>query len=71
MTHARPQAVTGALSMQMTDGTVLNADTDISLARQWAEHLHGPTVWAAMTMGQQAATIADALAEIRRAYSAG
>lgn len=63
--------VTGDLELELPDGTVLRASTDLTLARAWAQHLHGPTVWAAMTLGQQSATIAEALAELRRAYAAG
>lgn len=58
------------LTLATDDGTVLHAGSDIALARQWAEHDNGPDAWAAMSRGQRSATVADALAAIRRAYRA-
>jgi hypothetical protein len=69
-TPARPSPVIGDLNLQLEDGTILTAGTDVALARQWAEHLHGPEGWKQLTATQQAATVADALRELRVAYAA-
>ncbi len=60
--------IIGNLTLTTDDGTVLHAGSDVALARQWAEHDNGPDAWAAMSRGQQSATVADALVAIRRAY---
>lgn len=70
-TSTDPPPVRGDLELELEDGTVLRAGTDVVLARQWTEHLHGPRVWAAMTAAQRSAAITEALTELRRAYAAG
>ena len=57
------------LKLQMTteDGTVLTADTDEELARQWAAHDWGDA-WAEMSLGRRAVEMAAALRDIRRAH---
>jgi hypothetical protein len=62
------QAITGDLSIITSDGTELAAHNDLALAWKWAEHEHGPAAWANLTYGAKCASVADALAELRRAY---
>ncbi len=59
------QAVIGDLSIQMSDGTVLRSHTDVGLAEQWAQYVHG-NVWERLTSGQQSQATAEALRELRR-----
>ena len=63
-------ALIGQLSLQLGDGTTVHASTDVELAHKWAEALHGPAIWRAMTHGARSASAAEALAELRRAYAA-
>lgn len=67
----RPPAVVGRLELVLPDGRVLTDVLDLKLAWQWAEVAHGPEGWAGLTYGQQCATVAEALAELRRAADAG
>lgn len=67
----RPAPVIGDLTMHLPDGTTLSAGSDLALARQWAEQVHGPAVWDQLTPAQRTATVAEALAELRRAYAVG
>lgn len=66
--RTEPGPIIGELSITTTDGTVLSAPNDVRLAWLWAEHEYGD-VWQLMRFGDQCATVADALAELRRAYS--
>lgn len=61
-------AVTGDLTMTLPDGTVLTDQTDVGLARQWAEHEHGPA-WVNLSFADRTAETASALAELRRAHA--
>lgn len=61
-------AIVGDLSLTLADGTTLTDSTDVGLARQWAEHEHGPAAWAALTLGQQSTETAAALASLRQAH---
>ncbi len=63
------RAVIGDLSIQMGDGTVLRSHTDVDLAGQWAEYVHG-NVWDRLTSGQQSRATAEALRELRRSAEA-
>lgn len=60
-------AIVGDLSIEASDGTVLEAPNDVRLAWKWAEHENG-VAWAAMGRRQQWSDVAAALAELRRAY---
>jgi hypothetical protein len=61
-------AIVGDLSIVTTDGVALTAPNDLLLAWKWAEAEYDPDLWARMTYGAKCATVADALAELRRAY---
>ncbi len=63
------RAVIGDLSIQMSDGTVLRSHTDVGLAGQWAEYVHG-NIWDRLTSGQQSQATAEALHEFRRSAGA-
>ena len=68
------QAIIGELSIETSDGTTLTAGSDLQLAWLWAEKEHEtrqPGSWAAMSYGSKCASVADALAELRRAYNQG
>jgi len=54
--------------MRMVDGTVLRSHTDVGLAEQWAEYVHG-SVWERLSHGQRCEATAEALAELRRTLS--
>jgi hypothetical protein len=64
----------GELSITTDDGRTITAPSDIRLAWLWAEHeitaRHGSEVWSSMTLGQQSRHVGEALAELRRAYTA-
>ena len=57
-------AITGQLSLILDSGETLTATSDVRLARQWAEHVHGAE-WATMTYIDQNRSIAAALHNIR------
>lgn len=59
------KAITGDLSLDLGNGTVLRDTTDLGLAWQWAEHVCGPELWARMGSAERNASVADALAELR------
>lgn len=61
-------AITGELSLTLADGTTITDRTDVGLARQWAEHEHGPEAWAALSFTQQSIETAAALDALRRAH---
>jgi hypothetical protein len=67
-------AIIGDVSITTADETVLRAGSDLALAWKWAEHevsaTRGPTVWAALDLTDQSRYVAEALAELRRAYDA-
>lgn len=62
---------TGELSITLADGTELHDRTDVGLARQWAEHEHGPEAWAALSFTAQSVETAAALDGLRRALDQG
>lgn len=64
-------AHTGDLSLTLADGTELHDRTDVGLARQWAEHEHGPEAWAALSFTGQSIETAAALDGLRRALDQG
>lgn len=59
--------ISGELELELEDGTILRAQTDLFLAKAWAEHLHTTEEWASMTLGQRSREVYAALHEIRRA----
>lgn len=63
-------AITGDLTITTEDGTILSASTDLGLAWKWAEHENGET-WAGMPTSDRNASVAEALAELRRAAANG
>lgn len=60
-------AIIGDLSITLTDGTTLTDRTDVGLARQWAEHEHGPQGWANLTLLRRNTETALALRALRHA----
>lgn len=58
-------AIIGQLSITMPDGIVLTDRTDVGLAQQWAQQVHGADAWNAMTFGEQSRETADALRALR------
>lgn len=59
--------ITGQLSLVLENGETLTASSDVSLARQWAEHVHGEA-WESLTFSEQTEQVAAALASLRGAY---
>ncbi len=59
MSTTATRAVVGDLSIRMVDGTVLRSHTDVGLAEQWAEYVHG-NVWERLSHGQQCEATAEA-----------
>jgi hypothetical protein len=49
-------------------GAVLRSRTDVGLAVQWAEYVHG-NVWERLSHGQRCEATAEALAELRGTLS--
>lgn len=63
------EAIIGDLSIEASDGTVLHATNDLSLAWYWAEHEHLLAgTWHGLTYGEQCSEVSDALTELRRAH---
>lgn len=59
--------ITGKLSIKASTGRELVAGTDLSLAWLWAEEEHGAK-WDTLSYGEKCTSVAEALAELRRAY---
>jgi hypothetical protein len=66
-------AIIGELSIVTSDGTVLRAASDVALAWLWAEaEVNASTElgsWESLGRREQWGHVADALAELRRAYN--
>jgi hypothetical protein len=61
------------VSITTEDGTELEANSDVNLARMWAEHevnvRNGAGGWEALSFGQRCEHVSDALGELRRALA--
>lgn len=66
--HLR-QLEAGEMTLQLEDGTVLHAATEVGLAHQWAAHTHGDA-WESMGPGRQAMEVSDALDALTAAWCA-
>lgn len=68
------RALIGELSISVSGGVVLTASSDIGLAWLWAEHEVNASAdlpaWTDLPYARQCVFVADALFELRVAYSA-
>lgn len=63
-------AITGDLSIQTSDGTILTASNDLALAWKWAEHELGVR-WEQLRYREQCWHVSEALGALRDAYGTG